>query len=61
MGFQISKFPLTLTQLKSHKLPPAPKVVSVVFKKCGHPAKMFEEAAKGRTEIEGYCWGCKKN
>lgn len=57
MAHQISKFPLTAEQLRKNKLPLPPKIMSVTFKKCGHPAKIFDGA---EVNLEGYCWGCQK-
>ena len=61
MAHILSKYPLTNEQLKTLNLPLPPKLVSVTFLKCGHPAEMFEKVADGRTEINDYCWGCKKS
>lgn len=61
---QISKHPLTPAQLVQHKLPPIQKLTSAIFKKCGHPAQLFEAVAPenyGIAEIDDYCWGCKKS
>ena len=63
MGYQISKYPLTIQELKQHKLPEPQKLVPVVFRKCEHKTMMFEGAAKvygGRAEVDEYCWACAK-
>jgi hypothetical protein len=74
MGHQISKYPLTPAQIKEHKLPPPPELVPVLFKECGHRARLFSpghsdpdesllrqwKATHQIPELPEKCWACRK-
>lgn len=63
MGHQISKYPLTSSQLQQHKLPPIKQVVSILFTECGCRVQMFEDVAKrygGASEVKEHCWACQR-
>ena len=59
MGHQLSKFPLSTEQIVKYGVSPPQKLVRVVFRGCGHPASVFENAVQ-KMDLSGVCWACQK-